>query len=122
MARSGGDVPPAAAGAVRSGARRVPDEGPGGLGAAGGRHLIAVAVRSGARRVPDEGPGGLRAAGGRHLIAVSSGGRQEAQPSQKAASSTSISALSVRSTTTRSAARRGSTWVQKNRAAASLPA
>src|SRR3954451_17115721 len=76
MARSGGDVPPAAAVAVRSGARRVPDEGPGGLGAAGGRHVVAVAVRSGARRVPDEGPGGLGAAGGRHVIAVRAGGRR----------------------------------------------
>ncbi len=40
---------------------------------------------------------------------------------QKAASSTSISALSVFSTMPRSADKRGSTWVAKNRVAASLP-
>ncbi|RFU22251.1 hypothetical protein D0Z06_06180 [Geodermatophilus marinus] len=58
---------------VRSGARRVPDEGPGGLRGGRGRHVEAVGVRSGARRVPDEGPGGLRGGRGRHVEAVSSG-------------------------------------------------
>ena len=65
----------------------------------------------------EEVAGGLSAAGERHVAAV--GARRATD--HRAASSTSMRALSVCSTMTRSEDSRGSTWVVKNRAAASLP-
>ena len=90
-------------------ARRGPRPGHGQRSAAPSRAPPRACERSGGRWSSCRGPPRAREGWGRRLL------------SQNAASSTSMSALSVCSTMTRSADSRGSTWVVKKRAAASLP-